>query len=186
MRALQPFWVTCVAQQIVISFSGSSSTKKKHVPTWVHWLKILKSSAVFWSIFYLFSAGLLTCCQGTDPVPPSLLWPAAVKQPARPTCTAVSTLCSTPNPPTTSGQRTSTCAWALPWKLVSADNFPIFVRSVEAWNMELISFSLHFRQTPQVLQVWGCRSRCHRLAPRFRLHQHDENCAGALSNIWGH
>lgn len=92
-----------------------------------------KSSAVFCSILYVLPAGLLTCCRGTGPVPPSLRWPAAARQPARPTCTAVSTLCSTLNPPMMSGQRTSTCAWALPWKLVSADCFMIFNCSDEAF-----------------------------------------------------
>lgn len=74
-------------------------------------------------MLYVLPAGLLTCCRSTGPVPPSSPWPAVARPPARPTCTVASTPCSTPNPPTTSGRKTSTCAWTLPWKLVSVEGF---------------------------------------------------------------
>lgn len=135
---------------------------------------------------YVLPAGLLTCCRSTGPVPPSLPWPAVARPPARPTCTVVSTPCSTPNPPTTSGRRTSTCAWTLPWNLVSVEGFSwTCERTPPIEELNLFFFSI-FRQAPQILQVWGCRHRRHRLAPRLRLHQHYENRAGALNEIQGH
>ena len=69
---------------------------------------------------FCFLAGLLTCCPGTGPGPPSSLSLAAARSPARPTCSAESIPFFTPKLPTTSGQRMLTCVWTMPWNTVSA------------------------------------------------------------------
>lgn len=80
---------------------------------------------------HLLPSGLLTCCPGTGPVLPSLPWLAVARPLARLTCTAASTLCSTPSLPATSGLKTLICAWTLPWKSVS---YLDGVQSKDAWG----------------------------------------------------
>lgn len=54
------------------------------------------------------------------------------------------------------------------------------------FKQESESSSSTCRQAPQIHQVWGRSLGGHRLAPRFRLHQHCESRPGALNIVKGH
>lgn len=121
--SLSSFWLTVFSDQDCTSVQCSTvqySHELKHLLYGYHFLTSPYPDQCLCLHLCLFSAGLLTCCPSTDPVPPSSLSPVAARLHARLTCTVASTLSSTPSPPVTSGLRMLTSVWTLPWKLVSA------------------------------------------------------------------